>query len=135
MADAPAGALVARLLHGGLAAGLVIFGAACYALRGGRPPGGLPGFVAWIPLGLAAVVFPAAVALRGRLFQEPSAAPTDWWQAHLTHAVLLWSLFEGPALFGAAIYLATGRGLALAATAAGLALLILHAPDRLRDVQ
>jgi hypothetical protein len=131
VADAPPGALVARILHGGLTAGLVLFGAACYVLRGGRPPGALPSFIPWIPLGLAAVVFPAAVALRSRLFDATTTAPGEWWNAHLTHAILLWSLFEGPALFGAAVYLASGGIAALGATAVGLALLLLHAPDRL----
>jgi hypothetical protein len=133
VADTPPGTLVARLVHGGLTAGLVVFSAACYALRGGRPPGALPAFVAWIPLALAAVVFPAAVAMRSRILEQRGTAPADWWKAHLTHAILLWSLFEGPSLFGAAVYLATGRVAALGATAVGLALLVLHAPDRLRD--
>jgi hypothetical protein len=133
VADTPPGALVARILHGGLTAGLVLFGAACYVLRGGRPPGALPAFIPWIPLGLAAVVFPVAVTMRSRLFDDTTTAPGDWWKAHLTHAILLWSLFEGPALFGAAVYLASGGIAALVATAVGLALLLLHAPDRLSD--
>jgi len=133
VADAPPGVLVARIVHGALTAGLVVFSAACYALRAERPPGDLPALVGWIPLGLAAVIFPAAVVMRSRIFSDPGATPVDWWKAHLTHAILLWSLFEGPSLFGAAVYLATGQAAALGATAVGLALLVLHAPDRLRD--
>lgn len=133
MADTPPGALIARIVHGGLTASVVLFGAACYVLRGGRGPGTLPAYLPWIPLALAAVVFPAAIAMRSRLFDDTASAPGDWWKAHLTHAILLWSLFEGPALFGAVIYLASGGVAALGATAVGLALLLLHTPDRLHD--
>jgi len=134
VADTPPGVFVARILHGGLTAGLVVFGAACFVLRSGRPPGALPAFIPWVPVGLAAVVFPVALAMRSRLFEDATTAPPgDWWKAHLTHAILLWSLFEGPALFGAAVHLASGGIAALGVTGVGLALLLLHAPDRLHD--
>lgn len=134
MADVQRGPIVARTLHGAMTAGLVLFGAACYALRSSRPAVALPAYLGWVPLMLAAVVYPVALGLRSRLLDGgASTSAGEWWRVNLSHAVLLWSLFEGPALFGGAIYLATGGFAALGATAAGLALLVLHSPARLSD--
>lgn len=136
MPDAQRGPVVARILHGAMTGGLVIFGAACYALRAARPAVELPAYLGWVPVMLAAIVYPVALALRNRLLDAGTGAdarPAEWWRVNLSHAVLLWSLFEGPALFGGAIYLATGSVASLGATAVGLALLILHAPARLSD--
>lgn len=128
----PARAL-ARILHTAMAGSLVIFAGLCILLQQRQPAVELPDYLAYAPLVLSGVMFCGALIIRGRLLDEDRLDEQSWWQANLSRAVLLWSLFEGPALFGAAIYLATGHPLALGATVAGFVLLMLNSPDRLRD--
>ena len=129
--ERPGGYVVARMLHAGLAAGLVVFTAACYAFRAGRPPVDTPAFLGWVPLLIGSGIFTGAALLKDRFMGGDGTG--DWWKVNLPRALLLWSLFEGPALFGAAIYLGTGAPQSLAATAVGFALLLWYSPDRLHD--
>jgi len=124
---------LARVLHMALTGGLLVFGGICLVLERADQPGGVPGYVAYAPLILAAVMFAAALFIRGGLLDDAQSDEGRWWQENLSRVLLLWSLFEGPALFGAAIYLATGHPVALGATAAGFVLLMFNSPDRLRD--
>jgi hypothetical protein len=129
----PGAQVLARILHTALAGSLAIFAGLCIILQRQGVAVQLPGVVAYAPLLLAAVMFGVALVIRGRLLDEPQIDEQGWWRANLSRCVLLWSLFEGPALFGAAIYLATGHPLALGATVAGFILLMFNSPDRLRD--
>ena len=129
----PPAQVLARILHTALSGSLVVFAGLCLLLERRRIAVELPSVVAYVPLILAAVMFAAALIIRGRLLDEPRLDEQGWWRANLSRTLLLWSLFEGPALFGAAIYLATGHPLALGATAAGFILLIFNSPERLRE--
>jgi hypothetical protein len=125
--------ILAKVLHTALAGGLLIFGGLCLLLERRDRIGLVPWYIAYAPLVLAAVMFAAALIIRGRLLDDVRTDEERWWQDNLSRVLLLWSLFEGPALFGAAIYLATGHPLTLGATAAGFVLLMFNSPDRLRD--
>ena len=64
-----------------------------------------------------------------------TVAQTDdeWWQVNLSRALMVWTLFEGPALFGAAMYLTLGTLTPLLVTVIGLVMLLLHSPTRLSE--
>ncbi|MEO8030828.1 MAG: hypothetical protein ABI765_08265 [Gemmatimonadota bacterium] len=125
--------IVARIVHAAMAGSILIFGGLSYVLQQSQPRTSLPSFVVYMPLVLGAAMFAGALMIRTRLLEDGPTDLQQWWRSNLSRAVLLWSLFEGPALFGAAIYLASGQAVALGATAAGFILLVLNSPDRLHD--
>ncbi len=127
----PLGTL-ARIIHLGLSAGLVVFVAGAWSLGQSAPGGVLPDLVLYLPLVVGAVVFAGAIVLRSRLLDSDGPGGDEWWRANLQRVILLWALFEAPALFGTAIYFVSRQWIPLVPTAVGFLFLVLHSPGQLR---
>ncbi len=128
----PAPGTLARLLHLAFCSGLFVFLGVAWFISRQMTPTPLPALVIYLPLLVGAVVFTAAFMLRTRLLDDGSGTASEWWRANLQRVILLWALFEAPALFGIVIYIVSGNWIPLIAGAAGLFLLVLHSPDQLR---
>lgn len=122
----------ARVIHGALCTGLLVATGVTWLAAQQMPPSELPALVVYLPLVVGAGMFSAAVLLRSRLLDGGSVSSADWWRANLQRAILLWALLEGPALFGAVIYLVSRQWIPLVATGVGFLLLVLHSPALLR---
>lgn len=85
-------------------------------------------------MGGALAGYGAALVLRGRIQPPDGGTPEDaWWTANQTRMLLVWALVEGPMLLGGVVYLLQGDLATLVTVVgAGLLLMILHAPARLR---
>ena len=128
-ASAPA---TAKILHLAICSGLMLFIAVAYYVSQHRPPNELPAIVLYLPLVAGAVMFGTALVLRRKLLDGGPAMGDEWYRANLQRMILLWALFEAPALFGTVLYLVSGAWIPLVATGVGLVLLVLHSPDQLR---
>jgi F0F1-type ATP synthase membrane subunit c/vacuolar-type H+-ATPase subunit K len=128
--------LSARIVHGAIVAGLLLFFVVAGAV-GGRRTGAMTTQPDRKPLYLAlfvvtAAMFGAATFFAGRLPPRGSGESADaWWRRHLPRVVLVWALVEGPALFGIVAYLLTHDFRTLIATLAGLALFLHFSPGRI----
>jgi hypothetical protein len=127
----------ARIIHGALVFGIVMFAALSLALRGRSvPTEALPDRrLLYIALALAsATLFGAAAFTVGRL---PSLARTasadDWWQANLGRVVVAWALVEAPTLLGLVAFMLTSDFRTLIATFVGLLLFANYRPRRLTE--
>ena len=129
--EAPGSARTARLLFLAFLAGPLLFTGVALALLPPRPTSTEP-ILLYVPFALGAVLFSGALVIRTRLpAPPPDGAGDEWWRVNLSRVTLLWALLEGPSLFGAAMYLTLGNLLPLMVTAVGIALLLLHTPDRI----
>jgi hypothetical protein len=136
-ADAISPSIRARVIHGALVFGIVLFAALSLALRNRSvPTEALPDRrLLYIALALAsATLFGAAAFAVGRL---PSLARTasadDWWQANLGRVVVAWALVEAPTLLGLVAYMLTSDFRTLIATFVGLLLFANYRPRRLTE--
>lgn len=136
-ADAISPSIRARVIHGALVFGIVLFAALSLALRDRSvPTEALPDRrLLYIALALAsATLFGAAAFAVGRL---PSLARTasadDWWQANLGRVVVAWALVEAPTLLGLVAYMLTSDFRTLIATFVGLLLFANYRPRRLTE--
>ena len=123
---------VAKLIHLALCTGLLLATGVLWLATQQTPPTELPAIVRYLPLIVGAGSFGGALVLRSRLFDSDSGGGADWWRANLQRAILLWALFEGPALFGAVLFATSHQWIPLIATAIGFVLLALHSPALLR---
>ena len=127
----------ARIIHGALVLGIVMFTALAWAIRDRSVPAeALPDRrVLYIALTLAsAMLFGAAAFSVGRL--PPAgrgASEDDWWQANLGRVVVAWALVEAPTLLGVVAYTLTRDFRTLIATFTGLLLFANYHPRRLTE--
>ena len=120
-------AIRARIIHGALVIGILLFWVLGWALRDrSLPAEALPDRrVLYIALALvSAARLPAPV--RG-------ATEDDWWQANLGRAILVWALVEAPTLLGLVAYTLTRDFRTLLAPFIGLLLFANFRPRRLTD--
>jgi hypothetical protein len=127
----------ARIIHGALVVGIVMFAALSLALRDRTVPAeALPDRrLLYIALALAsATLFGAAAITVGRLpaVGRP-ASVDDWWQANLGRVIVAWALVEAPALLGLVAYTMTGDFRTLLATFVGLLFFANYRPRRLTE--
>jgi hypothetical protein len=133
---------VARIVHGAISAGVVVFLAVIWLIRrGGAPPQPeaertllLVGVVLALSSVVASFVVPglAARAATQRLASRDDASE-DQAQiagAFLTQGIVGWALVEGPALFFGVVALISGSRTAMGAMLGLLALLVARAPGR-----
>jgi hypothetical protein len=123
---------VAKLIHLALCSGLLLATGVVWLATQQAPPTEFPVLVLYLPLVVGAGSFGGALVLRSRLLDGGSDNSADWWRANLQRAILLWALFEGPALFGAVLFATSHQWIPLIATAIGFVLLALHSPALLR---
>jgi len=131
-------AINARVIHGSLVIGVLLFWLVAWYLGGSRtePISSLPDRrVLYIALFLAsAVLFGAAMFTAGRLTPPAAGESQDqWWQRNLGKAVTIWALVEAPSLLGLLGYLVTRDFRVLLATLAGLLLFGNYRPSRLLE--
>jgi len=116
-----------RVMHFAMIAGVLIFaGVTRWVVQPTAVPP-MPMWV-WLPIALAVPAFFVAGIVRGRL------APTATFQERQTHAIIIWALGEGVALFGIVAVFATGYWYPAGLGALiGLGLILLHRPGTFLD--
>jgi hypothetical protein len=129
-------AISARIIHGALVSGILLFWvAAWYVGRASPvPAGALPDRrVLYISLFVvSAVLFGAAMFTANRLSQPAAGTSQDeWWRVNLGKAIVIWALVEAPALLGLVAYTLTHDFRVLIATFIGLLLFGTYRPSRL----
>ena len=97
----PTPARTARILYLGLLAGPVLFAGVALACFPLQTPVDQP-VLLYTPFALAAVLFAGGLMIRTRIPQRTTVGSREeeWWRVNLPRALMVWSLFEGPALFG-----------------------------------
>jgi hypothetical protein len=127
----------ARIIHGALVLGILMFWVLAWAIRDrSLPTDVLPDRrVLYIGLALAsATLFGAAAFRAGRLPPPKRGATEDqWWQANLGHALVVWALVEAPTLLGLVAYTLTRDFRTLLAPFIGLLLFANYHPRRLTE--
>ncbi len=126
----------ARIIHGALMLGIVLFTGLSLALRSrSLPAEALPDRkVLYIALALASATLFGAAAFRvGRLPASKGASEDEWWQANLGRAIVAWALVEAPTLLGVVAYTVTRDFRTLIATFIGLLLFASYHPRRLTE--
>jgi hypothetical protein len=129
-------AISARIIHGALVLGVMLFWAVAWYIGSttSMPVSAIPNRPA-LYVGLAAVsgvLFGAAVYTAGRLTPAaPGVSQDEWWRANLGRAVGIWALVEAPAILGTVAYLLTYDFRTLLAPFTGLLLFVNYRPSRL----
>jgi hypothetical protein len=127
----------ARIIHGALVLGIVMFWLLAWAIRDRSLPADvLPDRrVLYIALFLASAALFGAAAFRvGRLPPPARGVSEDeWWQANLGHVVMAWALVEAPTLLGLVAYTLTRDFRTLLAPFIGLLLFANYHPRRLTE--
>ena len=130
-------AIRARIIHGALVLGVVMFWVLAWAIRDrSLPAEALPDRrVLYVVLTLlSAALFGAAAFSVGRLPAPGRGATEDeWWQANLGRTVLVWALVEAPTLLGLVAYMLTRDFRTLLAPFIGLLLFANYRPRRLTE--
>jgi hypothetical protein len=127
----------ARIVHGALVVGVVMFWMLAWAVRGrSLPAESLPDRrVLYVVLAAASATLFGVAAFRvGRLpASAPGATEDDWWQANLGRTIVIWALVEAPTLLGLVVYMLTRDFRTLLAPFIGLLLFANYRPRRLTD--
>ncbi|HUR93137.1 MAG TPA: hypothetical protein VMY76_01045 [Gemmatimonadales bacterium] len=127
----------ARIIHGALVLGIVLFWALAYAVSERSVPAeALPDRrVLYIALALvSATLFGAAAFTAGRLAPPGrGASEDDWWQLNLGRVLMAWALVEAPTLLGLVAYTLTRDFRTLLAPFIGLLLFANYHPRRLTE--
>jgi hypothetical protein len=127
----------ARIIHGALVLGVLMFGAVAVAIRDRSIPSeALPDRrVLYVALALvSAVLFGAAAFTTGRLTAPARGASEDeWWSANLGRVLVSWALVEAPALLGLVVFTLTHDFRTLLAPFIGLLLFANYRPRRLTE--
>jgi hypothetical protein len=139
MAQGPAisPSIRARIIHGALVLGVLMFGAVAFVIRDRSIPSeALPDRrVLYVALTLvSATLFGAAAFSTGRLpAPGPGTSEDDWWTANLGRVLVSWSLVEAPTVLGLVVYTLTQDFRTLLAPFIGLLLFATYHPRRLTD--
>jgi hypothetical protein len=130
-------AIRARIIHGALVLGIVLFWMLAWALRDrSLPAEALPDRrVLYIALALVSATLFGAAAFSVARLPPPvrGASEDDWWQANLGRAILVWALVEAPTLLGLVAYTLTRDFRTLLAPFIGLLLFANFRPRRLTE--
>jgi hypothetical protein len=129
-------AVSARIIHGALVIGAVMFCLAAWYLgqSSSIPTYSLPDRrVLYGALFIvSAMLFGAAIFTAGRLGRPaPGTSQDEWWRVNLGKAIVIWALVEAPALLGLIAYTLTHDFRVLIATLTGLLLFGNYRPSRL----
>jgi len=134
-ADAISPSIRARIIHGALVLGILMFGAVAFAIRDRSIAAeALPDRrVLYVALALvSAIMFGAAAFSTGRLpAPAPGASEDDWWNANLGRVLVSWCLVEGPTVLGLVAFMLTHDFRTLLAPFIGLLLFANYHPRRL----
>jgi hypothetical protein len=127
----------ARIIHGALVLGIVLFWVLAWAVSDRSIPAeALPDRrVLYIGLSLvSATLFGAAAFTVGRL-PPPGRGTTEdhWWQGNLGRVIVAWALVEAPTLIGLVTYTLTRDFRTLLAPFIGLLLFANYHPRRLTE--
>jgi hypothetical protein len=127
----------ARIIHGALVLGILMFGAVAFIIRDRSIPSeALPDRrVLYVALALvSATLFGAAAFMAGRL-PAPllGATEDDWWSANLGRVLVSWALVEAPTVLGLVVYMLTHDFRTLLAPFIGLLLFANYRPRRLTE--
>jgi hypothetical protein len=131
-------AMSARIIHGALVLGVILFYAAAWYIgtKTSMPISAVPERrVLYVGLFLvSAILFGAAAYIASSLTPAgPGTSQDDWWRANLGRAIAMWGLIEAPTLLGTVAYLLTHDFRALIATFAGLLFFVNYRPSRLAE--
>jgi hypothetical protein len=139
MAQAPSipPSIRARIIHGALVIGILLFWVLAWAIRNRSiPTEALPDRrVLYIALALTSATLFGAAAFRAGRLPPPThgASEDDWWKANLGHVVVAWALVETPTLLGIVAYTLTHDFRTLLAPFIGLLLFANYHPRRLTE--
>jgi hypothetical protein len=126
----------ARIIHGALVLGIVLFWVLAWSIRDlSVPTEALPDRrVLYIALALvSATLFGAAAFRVGRLPPGHGASEDEWWQANLGRVLVAWALVEAPTILGVVAYTLTHDFRTLLAPFIGLLLFASYTPKRLTE--
>jgi hypothetical protein len=136
-ADAISPSIRARIIHGALVLGILMFGAVAFAIRDRSIASeALPDRrVLYVALALvSATLFGAAAFSTGRLpAPARGASEDDWWSANLGRVLVSWALVEAPTVLGLVVYMLTHDFRTLLAPFIGLLLFANYRPRRLTE--
>ncbi len=136
-ADAISPSISARIIHGALVFGILMFGAVAFVIQDRSiPAAALPDRrVLYLALTLvSATLFGAAAFRTGRLpAPARGASEDDWWSANLGRVLVSWAMVEAPTLLGLVIYTLTHDFRTLLAPFIGLLLFANYRPRRLTE--
>jgi hypothetical protein len=127
----------ARIIHGALVYGILLFWGIAWALSDrSLPAEALPDRrVLYIALALASATLFAGAAYTVRRLPPPAGGTTEdaWWNANLGRVVTAWALVEAPTVLGLVAYTLTHDFRTLLAPFIGLLLFANYRPRRLTD--
>ena len=130
-------AIRARVIHGALVLGVIMFSVLAWAISDrSLPAEALPDRrVLYIALTLLSATLFGAAAFRVARLPAPARGATedDWWRANLGRAIVVWALVEAPTLLGLVAYTLTRDFRTLLAPFIGLLLFANYHPRRLTE--
>jgi len=131
-------AISARVIHGALVLGLMIFWAMSWVVgtRVSLPVSALPDRkVLYVGLFLISAVLFGAAMYRASQLTPPTAGTSqdEWWRMNLGRAIVIWALVDAPAILGTAAYLLTHDFRTLIAPFTGLLLFVNYRPSRFTE--
>ncbi|MEP7177092.1 MAG: hypothetical protein ABI860_11120 [Gemmatimonadales bacterium] len=127
----------ARIIHGALVLGIVMFWVLAWAVSDrSLPADRLPDRrVLYLALALSSAALFGAAAFSTSRLQPPArgSSEDDWWQINLGRVVMAWALVEAPTLLGVVAYTLTHDFRTLLAPFIGLLLFANYHPRRLTE--
>jgi hypothetical protein len=127
----------ARIIHGALVYGILLFWGLAWALsERSLPAEALPDRkVLYVALTVVSAVLFGAAAYTVRRLPVPGRGTTEdaWWTANLGRVIVAWALVEAPTILGLLAYTLTRDFRALLAPFIGLLLFANYRPRRLTD--
>ena len=127
----------ARIIHGALVYGILLFWGIAWALSDrSLPAASLPDRrVLYIALAVVSATMFAGAAYTVRRLPPPARGTTEdaWWTANLSRVVASWALVEAPTMLGLVAYTLTHDFRTLLAPFIGLLLFANYRPRRLTD--
>ena len=128
----------AKVIHGSLMAGVVLFLLVTAWVHRVTPPAPLPvsgPLLTYVGLGILAA---GLLGLRVLPGPDPAPAPgqtTDqWWMTSQARLIVRWAVVEGGCLVNGVVWFITRDRVSLAAAAAGLAILLALRPGRYLEI-
>ncbi|HYU37687.1 MAG TPA: hypothetical protein VEL29_07095 [Gemmatimonadales bacterium] len=128
----------AKVIHGSLMAGVILFLLVTAWVHRVTPPAPLPvsgPLLTYVGLGILAA---GLLGLRVLPGPDPAPAPgqtTDqWWMTSQARLIVRWAVVEGGCLVNGVVWFITRDRVSLAAAAAGLAILLALRPGRYLEI-
>jgi hypothetical protein len=129
--------IAARIVHGALVLGIVMFWVLAWEIRDRSVPAdALPDRrVLYIALALVSAALFGAAAFGMQRLPPPGRGTSedDWWRANLGRVVVAWALVETPTILGVVAYTLTHDFRTLLAPFIGLLLFANYRPKRLTE--